>query len=105
MLLAALAACSPSGGPALTADPGTEEAEVEAEEPAGITEEEAIAIAEEQFDFEVLSTEVEAITDDGRNVWKVTLRGRPPGPEAPMGEYGEVWIHRETGEIVSIAQS
>lgn len=112
------ASCTP--GPAPEPSPGqspagtvtTEPPETEADSSedegfaaAGISEDEALAIAREQFDFEPLSSEVTAVRESGRDAWRVTLRGRPPSPEAPMGEFGEVVIDRETGDILTISQS
>ena len=70
-----------------------------------ITREQAIEIARSQVKFQPESIDVVAEEDDGRPVWRVTFRGRPPGPEHPMGEFQEFLVDRRTGEIVSLAMS
>jgi hypothetical protein len=70
-----------------------------------ITREQAIAIVRPQVKFEPKSIEAVAEEDEGRPVWRVTFRGRPPGPEHAMGEFQEFLVDRRTGEIVSLAMS
>lgn len=69
-----------------------------------ISQERAIEIAREHLQFEPRSTEAEKTTDQGRAVWQVTFRGRPP-EEGGIGEVLIVSIDRKTGEMVSIAMS
>lgn len=71
----------------------------------GLSVEEAIGIATGQFDFEPRSLEAAQVEESGRPAWKVSLRGRPPEPGKSMGEFGEVVIDRETGEILTVAMS
>lgn len=79
--------------------------EGEAVAATGISKQAAIDIARKQFDFAPLETEVEAVKEAGKDAWKVTLRGHPPGPKSPIGQFGEVVIDRETGDILSLSQS
>jgi hypothetical protein len=48
----------------------------------------------------------ERATDQARPVWRVTFEGKPYGPDLP-GLYPTliVLVHRESGEIVSIAKT
>ena len=70
-----------------------------------ITREQAIEIARKHVSFEPRSIEAAAVKEDGRPVWRVTFRGRPPGPEHAMGEFQEILVDRRTGEVVSLAMS
>ena len=72
---------------------------------AEITRERAIEIARLHVEFEPRSIEAVEDEEDGRPVWRVTFRGRPPGPEHAMGEFQEIVVDRRTGEIVALAMS
>ena len=71
-----------------------------------VTRERAIAIAQPQAGFSVVSTEAERGTDEGRPVWRVTFRGPPASPQLPeLRPFVMVVIDRRTGEVVSVAKS
>ncbi|HEV8632005.1 MAG TPA: PepSY domain-containing protein [Thermoanaerobaculia bacterium] len=70
-----------------------------------ITRQQAIDIARKQVKFEPRQVDAEQTDQEGRPVWKVILRGQPPGPGHAMGEYMEVLVDRRTGEIVGLAMS
>lgn len=94
----------PKDTPGPSADGGGETGT--ADGPAiGVSMEEAVATAREQFDFEPRSAEVEAVEEGGRRAWKVTLRGRAPEPGVSMGEFGSVVIDRQSGRILTISMS
>lgn len=75
------------------------------EGPRELGRQEAIERAREHVGFEVRSAEAERGTDQGRPVWRITFRGRPPGEGQAMGEVVIVVLDRRTGELVSLAQS
>lgn len=87
-------ACSPAGN-------GPEPAPGDPE----IGRDEAVELAREHVDFEVRSVDAERSTEQGRPVWRITFRGRPPGEGNAMGEVVIVVLDRRTGELVSLAQS
>ena len=97
--MAASCAARPDGGS--ESEPTAKGSERAAE----ITREQAIEIVRPQVEFEPKSIEAVAEEDEGRPVWRVTFRGRPPGPEHAMGEFQEFLVDRRTGEIVSLAMS
>lgn len=106
-LVLALAGCTPrpdrNGESATPTGSGAGEQAVEG---AGeITREQAIEIARKHVTFEPRTVEAVAEEDEGRPVWRVTFRGRPPGPEHAMGELQEILVDRRTGEVVSLAMS
>ncbi len=70
-----------------------------------IGRERAIEIARQQADFEVRYVEAVRDRNEERPVWRVTLRGREPGPDHPMGEFLMVLVDRRTGEVVSVGMS
>ena len=100
--IAASCAARPDGG---DQKPASEPAAKGSERTAEITREQAIEIVRPQVKFEPKSIEAVAEEDEGRPVWRVTFRGRPPGPEHAMGEFQEFLVDRRTGEIVSLAMS
>ena len=100
--MAASCAARPDGG---GKEPASEPAGKGSGRAAEITREQAIEIVRPQVKFEARSIEAVAEEDDGRPVWRVTFRGRPPGPEHAMGEFQEFMVDRRTGEIVSLAMS
>lgn len=94
LLLAAVLACA-------QADRGPEAADGSPE----LGRQEAVDRAREYVDFEVRSVDAEKSMDQGRPVWRITFRGRPPGEGNAMGEVVIVVLDRRTGELVSLAQS
>jgi hypothetical protein len=94
LLAAGALACSRSGrGP----EPGSDVPE--------LTREEAVEIAREHVELEIRSIDAERTTEQGRPVWRITFRGRPPGEGSAVGEVVIVVLDRRTGELVSLAQS
>lgn len=94
VVVALVLACSP-GAQAPEAGGGSAE----------IGRDEAVEIAREHVDFEVRSVDAERSTEQGRPVWRITFRGRPPGEGTAIGEVVIVILDRRTGELVSLAQS
>lgn len=90
-------ACSPGRAPEQGNDPPASAQE--------IGREEAVEKARAHVDFEVRSVDAEKTTEQGRPVWRITFRGRPPGEGHAMGEVVIVVLDRTTGELVSLAQS
>ena len=89
-----------------TARPGSgDEAAPAATHRAEITRERAIELARPHVSFEPRSIDAVAAEEEGRPVWRVTFRGRPPGPDHAMGEFQEIVVDRRTGEIVALAMS
>lgn len=74
-------------------------------ESGGITREQAIDIARKEVKFEPRQVEVLRDNEDGRPVWRVTFRGRPPGSSHSIGELMEIAVDRRTGEIVALSMS
>ena len=75
-------------------------------QPQEITREQAITIARAQVTFEVTLVEAERTTDEGRRVWRVTLRGAPMSPDHPLlRPITIVLIDARTGDVVSLAKS
>lgn len=95
-------ACSPAGR---APEPGNQPPGPDQETGQEIGEEEAVETAREHVDFEVRSVDAEKTTEQGRPVWRITFRGRPPGEGNAMGEVVIVILDRTTGELVSLAQS
>lgn len=104
LLVAALACCTagPDGVGENARPAGSPGSATGADE---VTREQAIEIARKQVSFAPRSIEAVAEEGDGRPLWRVTFRGRPPGPEHAMGEFQEILIDRRTGEVVSLAMS
>lgn len=66
---------------------------------------EALARARAQARFEPASMEATRAIDNGRPVWRVTLKGPPLAPDHPLlYESLMVLIDRRTGEIVGMAK-
>lgn len=75
-------------------------------QPPEIARERAIALARAQVSFEVTSVDAERTTDEGRRVWRVTLRGAPMSPDHPLlRPITIVLIDARTGAVVSLAKS
>jgi hypothetical protein len=71
-----------------------------------ITAERAIEIAKAQATFPVDTVRADRTTEQGRPVWRVTLRGRPAGPDMPeLRPILIVDVDRRSGEIVSLSKS
>ena len=71
-----------------------------------ITRERAIAIAQADVSFEIVSVNAERTSDDGRRVWRVTFQGPPASPDHPLlRPILIVLVDAMTGEIVSVAKS
>lgn len=90
---------------ACTAGPDTRDEQGTRSDAAEITREQAIEIARPHVSFEPQSVEAVADQEEGRPVWRVTFRGRPPGPDHAIGEFQEIVVDRRTGEIVALAMS
>lgn len=88
-----------SSGP--TTNPNESSAADEGEE---ISRERAIELAREHVQFEPRSVDAVKTTDQGRPVWEVTFKGRPP-EEGGVGEVMIVSLDRRTGEMVSLGMS
>lgn len=74
--------------------------------PPEISAEHAVAIARTHATFEVASITTEKAADEGRRVWRVTLRGKPASPEHPLlRPIVIVSIDRRSGEVISVATS
>jgi hypothetical protein len=71
---------------------------------AEISKERAIEIARQHVDFEPGRIEAEAVTEEGRPVWRVTFYGKGVTPTHP-GEVMIVTVDRRTGEMVTLAMS
>jgi uncharacterized membrane protein YkoI len=73
---------------------------------AGITRDRAIAIAVTQVKwtpFDVAA--VRATANNGRPVWRVTLKGRLPGQPPLLFETAIVDLDARTGEILSLSKT
>ena len=108
MLLAAVTVASCAARPdgqAAKPEGQADKTRAEGAERSEITRERAIEIVRPQVKFEPLSIDAVAEEDEGRPVWRVTFRGRPPGPEHAMGEFQEFLVDRRTGDIVSLSMS
>ena len=71
-----------------------------------ITRERAIAIAQTDVSFEVVSVNAERVVDNGIRVWRVTLRGPQASPDQPLlRPILIVLVDAATGQVVSVAKS
>lgn len=71
-----------------------------------ITRERAIAIAQADVSFEIVSVNAERTIDERRRVWRVTFQGPPASPDHPLlRPILIVLVDAITGEIVSVAKS
>jgi hypothetical protein len=70
-----------------------------------ISRDQAIAAARQQARFEPVASEATRDVEDGRAVWRVTLKGPPLAPDQPL-LFGSllVILDRRTGEVVSVAR-
>jgi hypothetical protein len=72
---------------------------------AGITRERAIDLARTQVKgtpFEVVAVRA---TASGREIWRVTLKGRLPGQPPLLFESALVELDARTGEILSVSKT
>ena len=69
-----------------------------------ITRDRAIEIARQQITFEPTNASATMETRQGRPVWVVTFR-RADGSHGGLGQFAEITLDRETGQIVSLAMS
>lgn len=70
----------------------------------GISRERAIEIARVHVTFTPTTVLATTETLQGRPTWAVTFRGADAGG-GQLGQFMEVWVDRQTGEIVSLAMS
>jgi hypothetical protein len=73
--------------------------------PPPITRERAIQIARGHVTFQPSSVGASMATSAGRDVWRITLRGRLPGQPPLLFETVIVEVDRRSGEVVSVARS
>ena len=71
----------------------------------GITRERAIAIAKTQVKWTPFEEAATRAKSNGREIWRVTLKGRLPGQPPLLFETGIVEVGARTGEIVSVAKT
>lgn len=72
---------------------------------AGITRERAIAIARTQVKWIPFDEAATRATSNGREIWRVTLKGRLPGQPPLLFETGIVEVDVRTGEVVSVSKT
>jgi len=70
-----------------------------------ISRERAIEIARSQLSFSPDTIDATRTDSGGRNVWRVTFRGRLPGQPPGLFETLIVEVDRITGEIIGIART
>ena len=71
-----------------------------------IPRERAIAIAQADVSFNIVSVNAERVVDDGRRVWRVTFRGPPVSPDHPLlHPILIVLVDARTGAIVGVAKN
>lgn len=73
--------------------------------PAAITRERAIAIAKSQVRWDPFDVQTKRFTTKGRQIWRVTLKGRLPGQPPLLFETAIVEIDAKSGEVVSVART
>jgi len=71
----------------------------------GITRERAIAIARTQVKWTPFDEAATRAMSNGRQIWRVTLKGRLPGQPPPLFETAIVELDTRTGEIVSLSKT
>lgn len=72
---------------------------------AGIREERAIEIASTQVKWKPFDVVARRATTNGRQIWRVTLKGRLPGQPPLLFETSIVELDALTGEIVSVSKT
>ncbi len=72
---------------------------------AGIRRDRAIAIARTQVNWTPFDVAAAPTTSNGRQVWRVTLKGRLPGQPPLLFETAVVEIDAGTGDIVSVSKT
>jgi hypothetical protein len=71
-----------------------------------ISRERAVAIAQTDVAFQIVSVNAERVVDNGLRVWRVTFQGPPASPDHPLlRPILIVLVDARTGEIVSLAKS
>ena len=70
-----------------------------------MTRERAIEIARSQLSFTPDTIDATRTSSAGRNVWRVTFRGRLPGQPPGLFETLKVDLDRITGDIVSVSRT
>lgn len=96
LLALAAAASSCFGGPEEAQAP-----EVRPSEPQ-VTKTQALDAARRQAPFEPEAAEAELVAGGDPPVWRVTLRGRPPGGSVFQFEEAVVTIDARTGDVVGV---
>jgi len=71
----------------------------------GIGEERAIEIASARVKWKPFDVAARRTTANGRQIWRVTLKGRLPGQPPLLFETAIVEIDARTGEIVSASKT
>lgn len=71
----------------------------------GLTRERAIAIARTQVTWIPFDEAATRATSNGREIWRVTLKGRLPGQPPLLFETGIVEVDVRTGEVISVSKT
>lgn len=71
----------------------------------GISEERAIEIAAAQVKWKPFDVGARRATSNGRQIWRVIMKGRLPGQPPLLFETSIVELDARTGEIVSISKT
>ena len=71
----------------------------------GISRERAIAIARTQVKWTPFDEAAARATSNGREVWRVTLKGRLPGQPPLLFETAIVELDAGSGEILSVSKT
>lgn len=72
---------------------------------SGITRERAITIATGQVKWTPFDVAADRLTSNGRQRWRVTLKGRLPGQPSLLFETAIVELDAGTGAVLSIAKT
>ena len=72
---------------------------------AGIGRDRAIAIARTRVSWTPFDVAAVQTTSNGRQIWRVTLKGRLPGQPPLLFETAVVEIDAGTGEVVSVSKT
>jgi uncharacterized membrane protein YkoI len=72
---------------------------------AGITRDRAIKIAVTQVKWTPSDVAALRVTASGRQVWRVTLKGRLPGQPPLLFETAIVDLDARTGEVLSVSKT
>lgn len=71
----------------------------------GISEEQAIEVASAQVKWKPFDVAARRTTSNGRDIWRVILKGRLPGQPPLLFETSIVELDARTGEIVSVSKT